>query len=190
LRCGLGIFKIDSVNENIWRKINAPHKVLKLDKILNGVVEFARIFKGRINTETMLIQGFNDNQDEIEKVAGFLAGIKGVKSYLSIPVRPPAREDLVQSGESVVNMAYQFFSEKSIGTECITGYEGNAFAFTGYVKEDIMSITSVHPMKKEAVNELLIKSGKTWEVIERLIKDEKLREVEYNGDIFYMRNLK
>lgn len=39
---------------------------------------------------------------------------------------------------------------KSPKEEDLIGYEGNAFAFTGDVEEDLLSITAVHPMREDA----------------------------------------
>jgi wyosine [tRNA(Phe)-imidazoG37] synthetase (radical SAM superfamily) len=69
----------------------------------------------------------------------------------------------------------------------LLGYEGNAFATTGNVKEDLLSITAVHPMREDAVCELLKKADTGWEIIIRLIRDGKLIEVEYLGTKFYSR---
>ena len=84
-------------------------------------------------------------------------------------------------------MAYKIFRDHGIDTEYLIGYEGNAFAFTGNVEEDILSITSVHPIREEGVNELLTKAHVDWSVIERLMKEEKLIETNYKGNKFYMR---
>ena len=65
-------------------------------------------------------------------------------------------------------MAYQVFSERLSGVEYLIGYEGNAFASTGNVKNDLLGITSVHPMREEVVIEFLEKTGNDWAVIERL----------------------
>ncbi len=65
-------------------------------------------------------------------------------------------------------MAYQVFSERLSGVEYLIGYEGNAFASTGNVKNDLLGITSVHPMREEAVIDFLEKTGNDWVVIERL----------------------
>ena len=86
-------------------------------------------------------------------------------------------------------MAYQIFSERLSGVEYLIGYEGNAFASTGNVKNDLLGITSVHPMREEAVIEFLEKTGNDWAVIERLIEDGALVEMEYQGKKFYMRKL-
>jgi len=181
--------KIDAVSEEVWRRIIRPHKSLELEAILGGMRDFASTFKGELTTETMLVQGFNDNSEELEKIANFLVKLKPDKAYLAIPTRPPARKEIKAAAESAINMAYQVFSERLSGVEYLIGYEGNAFASTGNVKNDLLGITSVHPMREEAVIAFLEKTGDDWAVIERLIKNDALVELEYQGKKFYMRKL-
>ena len=181
--------KIDAVTENIWRKINRPYGSLRLDEILYGISEFANAFKGVLTTETMITQDVNDNLEEMDKVSDFIVKIKPNKSYIAIPTRPPAEKYIEPPTEQVINMAYQIFMEKSIPTEHLIGYEGNAFAFTGNVENDLLSITSVHPMREDGVKELLDKAKSNWNVIEKLIHENKLTEVEYKNDKFYVRKL-
>jgi hypothetical protein len=69
------------------------------------------------------------------------------------------------------------------------GYEGNAFASTGNIEEDLMSITAVHPMREEAVMELLTKAGADWRVILKLLLERELIELRYEGNRYYMRRL-
>ena len=181
--------KIDAVSEDAWRKIDRPYRSLRHDNILQGIAEFSRIFTGKLATETMLIQDVNDNAEELEKIACFIIGLKNVKSYISIPTRPPAEKWVKSADEQAVNRAYQVFKEKSIDAEYLIGYEGNAFAFTGNVEEDLLSITSVHPMRKEAVDEFLKKANGNWVVIDKLITENKLIETEYKDNRFYMRKI-
>lgn len=63
--------KIDTVKENTWRKINRPHKLLKLSDILNGILEFRNMYKGSLITETMLISGI-DYTKEINELVRYL----------------------------------------------------------------------------------------------------------------------
>ena len=70
--------------------------------------------------------------------------------------------------------------------EYLIGYEGNAFAFAGRVEEDLLSITSVHPMRKEAVKEFLKKTNTIWSIIEKLLLKDKLVELEYAEKVYYM----
>jgi len=181
--------KIDALTEKVWRKINRPYRRLKLNKILEGILEFSRIFKGDLTTETMLIDSINDTSEEIEKIAGFIAKVNPRKSYIAIPTRPPAEKWVKPATEDVITKAYQIFTDRHIQTEYLIGYEGDAFAFTGDVEHDLLSITSVHPMREEAVKKILKKAGASWEVVERLKDKDKLVEVKFKEHNFYMRKL-
>jgi wyosine [tRNA(Phe)-imidazoG37] synthetase (radical SAM superfamily) len=181
--------KMDSTRREIWRKIDRPHGALRLASILDGAVEFAKAFEGELATETMLVEGVNDDDDHIKKVAGFLARLRPATAYLAIPTRPPAEEWVQPPGEKVINRAYQILGEKVDRVEYLIGYEGNAFAFTGNVEEDLLSITAVHPMREEAVSEFLARAGTSWPVVHGLIAQGQLVETEYKGRKFYVRKL-
>ncbi len=181
--------KVDGVTQNSWRRTNRPHKSLNLNEILGGISEFAQSFNGILVTETMLIRDINDNIEEMEKIANFIEGLKPKKSYISIPMRPPAEAWVKSATEQTLNMAYQLFKENAIDVEFLTGYEGNAFAFTGNIEEDLLSITSVHPMREEGVNEFLTKAKGDWDIIEKLIAEDKLVETTYRDKKFYIRKL-
>jgi wyosine [tRNA(Phe)-imidazoG37] synthetase (radical SAM superfamily) len=191
LKANLVSLKMDAVSEDLWRRINRPHKNLKLNGILEGVTEFANEFKGTIISETMLIDGINYGS-EFEKTADFLKNLKRLdKAYIAIPTRPPTEKWVKPAKEETVNAAFQVFGEK-LGldrVEYLIGYEGNAFAFTGRVEEDLLSITAVHPMRKEAVKEFLKKAGADWRVIKELLEENKLIKLEYEGNKYYMRRL-
>ncbi|MBE9514246.1 MAG: radical SAM protein [Chloroflexi bacterium] len=181
--------KIDATSEHLWRTINRPHGSLRLDTILAGISDFSRAFTGELTTETMLVHGTNDDPAELEKVAGFIARLKPERSYVAVPTRPPAEDWVRPATEHAVNTAYQLFREHSLNVEYLIGYEGNAFAFTGNLAEDLLSITSVHPMREDAVNELLSKANASWAAVETLINDGKLVETTFKGSRFYVRKM-
>ncbi len=183
--------KVDAVSENLWRRIDRPHKSLSLERILEGMLEFRKAFGGRLVTETMLVDGI-DYGSEFERIADFLADLRPAVAYIAVPTRPPAENWVKPASEETINRAFQTFVEK-LGedrVEYLIGYEGNAFAFTGNAEEDLLSITAVHPMREEAVREFLRKANADWSVVEKLLREGKLIELEYNGKRFYMRRLK
>jgi len=91
--------------------------------------------------------------------------------------------------EEAINRAYQILTERVDQVEYLIGYEGNAFAFTGNIEDDLLSITAVHPMREEAVRELLVRAGADWPTVHRLIAQGQLVEMEYEGYTFYTRKL-
>ena len=182
--------KLDAISQDLWKRIDRPHKNLELKAILEGMLKFADDFKGTIISETMLVDGFFYG-NELKKIADFLSSLKRLDmAYVAIPTRPPTEKWVKPASEEVVNAAFQIFSEKLDGkVECLTGYEGNAFASTGNAEDDLLSITSVHPMRSEAVKELLSKNNTDLGVLDKLLMEGKIVELRYEGDKYYMRKL-
>ncbi len=181
--------KFDAVDERTWRQVDRPHGQLRLGSILEGALEFARVYRGQLVTETMLVAGLNDGEGQLRQVAAFLAQLKPAVSYLSIPTRPPAEEWVRPPGEAVLIRAYQLLREKVERVEYLIGYEGNAFAGGGNVQEDLLSIMAVHPMRVEAVSAFLARAGGNWEVVHQLLEQGELAETTYGGHTYYLRRL-
>jgi len=183
--------KVDAVGEDVWRQVNRPHRSLDLHSLLEGIREFARDFKGQVISETMLIDGVNDRHDEIRNLGEYLSNLRLSKAYVAIPTRPPAENWIRAASDYTINLAYQTLSGLlgSNKVEFLIGYEGDAFTSTGNIEEDLLSITSVHPMRREAMVGVLRKANADWGLVEKLIRDGKLIQISYEGHDFYMRKL-
>lgn len=178
--------KADSVDASVWRRINRPCEGLELDNILSGMLAFAADFNGTLVTETMLLEGINTEHDAVERLAAFLRKLAPDTVYLAIPTRPTADSSVRAPGVKTLNRIYQTVSRVMPNVELLTGYEGNAFASSGNFTEDLLAITAVHPMQKDAVLKLLRKTGKDWNAVQQLLDSGKLREIEYQGHYFYL----
>ena len=182
--------KVDDADESVWRRVDRPHGRLKLEAVLEGALSFSRLFEGRLATETMLAADVNDGEESLRQVAEFLARLRPAVAYVSIPTRPPAEEWVHAPDEVAVNRAYHILNEKVEHVEYLTGYEGDAFASTGNAKEDLLSITAVHPMRKEAVDTILKKAGADWTMVRQLVDENQIVETQYGGHTYYMRRFK
>lgn len=182
--------KVDSNNTKIWKRINHPHKTIDLDSVLESISVFSKVYKGELITETMLIKDINDKPDHVHGLAEFISSINPKTAYLAIPTRPPLIKGTIPPNEATINNCYQIFSESINHVEYLTGYEGNEFAFTGNIEDDILSISSVHPIREDAINEILRKAHLSWNVIDSLINQDKLVETVYQNKKYYVRKLR
>jgi wyosine [tRNA(Phe)-imidazoG37] synthetase (radical SAM superfamily) len=179
--------KVDATTESVWRAVNQPHPALRLSRILEGIKAFARAFDGFIASETMLVAGINDDAQTIEGVANFLAEVEPDTAYLAVPTRPPAERDVRPPGESKLVRAYEIIRSKVAKVEYLVAEEGDAFALAGGIENELLAITAVHPMRREAVDTLLAKADADWCLVDRLQREGKLRRVEYADQVFYIR---
>ena len=180
--------KVDAVAEELWRAIDRPHGKLNLHQILDGMLVFRSEFKGTLVTETMLVKGMNDSVKSVHEIGQFLARLQPDIVYLSIPTRPPADKNIRRADPETINIAYQIMKSYVDKVELIIGYEGNAFSFTGDIRKDILNITSVHPMRLEAINAFLHQKITDWTLIEKMLENGELVQTEYEGQIFFMRS--
>lgn len=181
--------KVDTLDEKIWKTIDRPHKKIKFDAVLAGVRLFSEEFNGQLVTETMLVKGLNDGRQRLDKTARFIRKLNCSVAYLSIPTRPPALNWVRPPEEQNISRAYHLFTAQDLNTEYLIGYEGNEFAYTGNIEADILSITSVHPMREDAVYAYLKKAKAPFSIIEKLRADNKILVSTYHNERFYMRTL-
>mgnify|MGYP005843833719 CR=1 FL=1 len=182
--------KIDTTDERIWHKINRPCGKLDLQRVLNGVKLFRNSFKGTLVIETMLVKGLNDSIESLTNTADFIGKLNPNKAYILIPTRPPAEKSVESPSEENLNIAYQIFNSIISNVEFLTGSEGSDFTYSSDVEKELLDILAVHPMKKEAVDIFLNKAKTDWTLIDALFHRNVLKEVEYSGNKFLVRNLK
>lgn len=179
--------KVDALDERIWRRMDRPHRALDHEAILRGILEFAKDFKGTLVTESMLLEGINDDENSLQAIAEFLKKIDPAVAYISVPTRPPAEKWAEMPSEKSICQAYQIFCSRVKHVELLVGYEGDSFDLVGNVESDILSIAAVHPMRETAVKKFLQQSQESWELVQRLIDQGKLIKTEYMGNNFYLR---
>ncbi len=179
--------KVDAVQETVWRRIDRPLRTLDLEAIMKGMQQFAALYQGFLATETMLVSGINDCAETVKETAQFIGMLSPGKSYISIPTRPPASSWVHAPDEKTINQAYQLFCDSIDSVELLIGYEGNAFAYTGNVQEDLLSITAVHPMREDAVDAYLQRAHSSYAQVQDLVEEGLLRIVWYGDKRFLHR---
>ncbi len=180
--------KIDAINESTWKHINHPALSLNLNKILDGILQFKEIYKGTLVTETMLIDGMNDNEDELIKVAHFIVKADPEIAYLTIPTRPTPLANIHSPERTKTKNAYRIVKSIFNRTELLDEYEGNEFSISSETEESLISIMAVHPMRKDAVEKYLKKSNSNWNTVTKLIEEKKIKKLIYDGNTFYKKN--
>ena len=79
---------VDAVFEESFAKVNRPAKGISVDFVLNGLREFAKIYKGILWVEYFVISGINDSKEEISALKEYFEEIKPAKIQLNSLDRP------------------------------------------------------------------------------------------------------
>ncbi|WP_240986529.1 radical SAM protein [Acididesulfobacillus acetoxydans] len=180
--------KVDSVDINKWRTVDRPYGYLDLRDILHGIIDFARIFKGTLVTETMLVEGLNDDEKCLCQTAAYLSKIRPAKAYILVPTRPPAEKEIRRPKDDSLRAAVRIFENQSKApVECISGDEGVNFCLTEDPVADILSITAVHPVREDVIAVLLKRRQSGPEVVDKLLGEGLVKRLTHEGKSYLVR---
>jgi len=186
-KANLVSMKIDTIDENNWQKLNRPHKSIKLQAILDGLVEFSSSHS--LITESMIIKDLNDDPKSIEQLALFISMINPEIAYISTPTRPPAENHIRTPNETAIIKAYEIFKQYLTKVELLVHNTEDLIHPVQNIENDILNIASVHPIKGDSLKEYLFKNNSGWHIIEKLIEKKELVELFYEGHSFYIRSI-
>ena len=109
----LVIPSLDAASPDIFRKIDRPHPSIKIDEIIDGLIKFRKMYKGKIWLEVMLVKGINDDLQEIEKIKEAALRIKPDRIQLNLPVRPPQGKNIFPPSEKKLAQIKKIFGKKA-----------------------------------------------------------------------------
>ena len=183
--------KVDAGNDPMWRKVNRPYGSLRFDGMIQGIIDFSKRYQGILVTESMVIKGANDSESEIDDIARVLSEIRPKKSYFMVPIRPPAENWVERPDVRTLRHALRIVQNRcEHEIACITGDESEErFYVTDAIANDILSITSVHPVRETVIRLLLEQKHADFSLIDDLVAQKKLLAFSYEGKTFYRRNL-
>ncbi|MCP3932593.1 MAG: radical SAM protein [Bacteroidetes bacterium] len=190
LEADLISLKVDAVDGKAWKRINRSNLEVDLERMLESMYTFSSRYEGYLITESMLVKNINEEEENLNAMASFIATLHADISYIGIPTRPPAVSKVRAPDETILNKAFQIFSQKIKHVEYLIGFPSASFEVSGNVKETILHTTAVHPMREEEVFDLLEKANAKKSLIDQMIEAGDIKKTEHDGVHFYLRTLK
>ena len=180
----LVIPSLDAASQETLEKVNRPHPTLEARKIVRGLVDFSREYRGRIWLEIMLVKGINDTEEEIEKMAKIVGKTRPDRVHLNTVVRPPSEEYAHPLPISDLERIKTFFGK---GCEIIAGFKGEREeAYLQDIEGDILQLVHRRPVTLTDISKSL--GLHENEVIKYLqvLKDKGIVKVQtYKGLRYY-----
>ena len=79
---------LDAATATVFRKINRPHRSLQIEKIIAGLCQFRRQYRGQIWLEVFIIPGLNDTASELQALKAAIERIAPDRIQLNTLDRP------------------------------------------------------------------------------------------------------
>jgi len=174
---------LDAGSEVTFRKVNRPRKEINLKRVIEGMIEFRKIYDGQIWLEYMALKNVNDTPDELTKIKKILEKTKPDKVYINVPIRPPA-ESWVEGSEKIEEIASIFDAFRIVLPEQGGFYVKGNNAET--IKRELQEIIERHPMREDQIQKILSEKHLPYDLIEELLREKQIKRVVYGGKKFYL----
>lgn len=191
LLADLIIPSLDAGNEETFKLIDNPNKEIDFDKMVEGLIEFKKVFKGEYWLEIFLLKGINDNEVELDDIIKIVKRIKPDRIQLITATRRVANEKAKALSDEELKKIKKYFNSKcdiEIDIPNISeNHKGNTKILT---EDDIVNFLIRQPdtayIIAKSFNE---NERKVKELLDLLIKENKVREEIVNGVVSYAVNI-
>ena len=113
LQADIVLPSLDAVSSEAFEKVNRPHSEISVDKMIEGLVEFRKVYKGKIWLEILFCKGVNDSQSELIMMKKAVDRIQPDLIHLNTVVRPPSEKWVPPLDQLKMEEIKAFFGEKA-----------------------------------------------------------------------------
>ena len=160
---------LDALSSDVFKKIDRPHHDIDIDLLAKKVVEFSRVYKGKLFIEILFVHGLNDTKEEIAKLNEILLSINANRIDLGTIDRPPAYPVMGISYRELHEASLMFDSTLPIHIASRVHAEPNN---SHYDTQDILNTLDKRPLTMDDINLLL--DGESKKRLEQLIDESKV----------------
>ncbi|WP_226966467.1 radical SAM protein [Sulfurimonas sediminis] len=139
---------LDAVSHDIFKKIDRPHPSIKIENVVQKVIDFSQKYRGKLFIEILFVHGINDTQEEIQKLNEVLHKIKCQRVDIGTIDRPPAYPVTGISYKELHTIALMFDADLPIHIASRLHAEPNN---SRYTKEEVLNTLDKRPLTPEDI---------------------------------------
>ena len=169
---------LDCVSVTCFKKLDRVDESIDCSKIVDGMIEFRKLHKKQLITETLFVKTLNDSQEEITKIYEALKRIKPDRVDIGTIDRPPAYDVKPVSYETLLEIANGF-----INLPVTIAHRDKNLKKEDYSEEEILGLLQRRPLTKDDIENIFTQSSR--EKLQKLLEDKRVCEVINNQVKFY-----
>ena len=184
LRADLVLPSLDAVSSEIFVKINRPRPGFSIEKVIEGLIEFRKVYKGQILLEILFCKDVNDGKEELLRMKKTVDRIQPDRIHLNTVVRPPSEKWAVPLNQKEMEEIRAFFGEKA---EIISEFDRHPpMAPERDIKEEMLRILKRRPLSLTDLSRGMgIREDEIEKYIQPLVSEGKIHARMFGGSIYY-----
>jgi wyosine [tRNA(Phe)-imidazoG37] synthetase (radical SAM superfamily) len=184
VRADVVLPSLDAVSSEVFGRINRPHPSISVEKIIGGMVEFRKVYRGQIWLEILFCKGVNDSSDELQKMRETVERIQPDLIHLNTVVRPPFEHWAIPLHQAEMEEIRAFFGERA---SIIPEFDRHPLAIAeSDLAEGILRILRRRPLSLTDLSEGMgIPSNELEGYIASLVQEGKIKPRFFGESIYY-----
>jgi wyosine [tRNA(Phe)-imidazoG37] synthetase (radical SAM superfamily) len=175
---------LDAGRADSYQYINRPHKSLTYESLIEGLVQFRKVYRGQYWLEVMLLEGVTTTQKQIEVMSEIIRSIGPDRVQINTVTRPPA-EGFAQRVEKIKleKLAQKLHPE----AEVIADYRGiHTEGECVTCQEDILALLKRRPCSvADIASGLNLHRQHVIKSIQSLLTQERIKSICRHQIVFY-----
>ncbi len=175
---------LDAGTQRTFEIINRPHPSIDMEKIIKGLLDFRKVFKGKMWLEIMLVKGINDSLEEIEEMKRIVERVNPDKVQLNTVVRPPSEDFAKPLTFEDLKKIRDIFGK---GCEIIAGFKGKREeAYIQDIEGEILSLIRRRPVTLSDISSVLgIHQNEVIKYLQALEEKGAIKIKRYGDERYY-----
>ncbi len=160
---------LDAISPEIFKKIDRPHKDIDITQLTAKVIEFSKIYQGKLFIEILFVHELNDTEEEIQKLNDVLQQIHCTRIDIGTIDRPPAYPITGINYQELYAISLKFDTHLPIHIASRTNAIANN---TSYTNEEILNTLDKRPLTMQDIALLFDTASKRR--LQTLLKENKI----------------
>jgi len=175
---------LDAVTPEIFTRINRPHPKLSAQRVIEGMIEFRRVYKGQMWLEILFCKGVNDGPGELREMKDAVERIQPDRIHLNTVVRPPSEDWAKPLDPKELKRIKAFLGDR---TSIIAEFDRHLEPVPRKeLKERILKMLERRPLSSA---DLMLLTGSLPDVLDRsigsLMREGRIRRRSVDASVYY-----
>jgi len=184
LQADIVLPSLDAVSQEVFMRINRPRSGFSIKKVIEGMVEFRKLYRGQIWLEILFCRGVNDGKEELMRMKKVVDRIQPDRIHLNTVVRPPSEKWATPLNQKEMEEIKAFFGERA---SIISEFDRHpSLVSEKDIKEEILKILKRRPLSRSDLSKGMgIPQDELDQYIKPLIQERKIQTRIFDGSIYY-----
>ncbi len=177
---------LDAASQDVFERIDRPHKQILIEEYIQGLVDFRKEYKGEIWLEIMLIKDYNDSDDELGKLRNAVHLINPDRIQLNTLDRPGTLHDIEAISQDKLREIKRKWAMTNVEIIVPPVHRRHIDSYNQNIEEHILNTISRRPCTLDDLHQFLgIHINEINKYLSVLEESGKINKEKFTRGIFY-----